>query len=130
MALDFVGRKAKELCFEVVGCNGHVVTILPEDEQFPIPVWGRGDGPIWRKSLSLRMVFLFSAAMSENPKDWTFYTSILARLATLFETEQIKAPIFENVGEFSVETTKKAHLQLEEGHTKGKLVMSVSHSKG
>ena len=130
MALDFVGRKAKELCFEVVAPNGHIGTVLPEEEQFPIPVWGRGDGPMWQKSLSLHMVFLFAASLSENPKDWMFYKSILTHLAKHFEAKQLPMPNFEEVGELSVETVRKAHLQLEEGHTKGKLVMSVSHSKG
>lgn len=130
MTLDFVGRKSKELCFDIVAPRGHVITILPEEEHFPIPVWGRGDGPIWRKSLSLHMVFLFAASLSKNQKDWMFYKSVLTHLSMLLETDQIPAPIFKNVGEFSVETARKAHLQLEEGHTKGKLVMSVAHSRG
>ena len=33
-ALDFVGEKIKELCFQVAEFNGHVSTILPEDESF------------------------------------------------------------------------------------------------
>lgn len=129
LALDFVGRKSKELCFQVAGFSGHVATILPEDAQFPVPIWGRGEGPMMKKSLSLHMVNLLAHAMSQDPKDWVFYPTLLEHLANLFDRENLQKPIVEKVGPLSLETVKEAHLRLEEGHTKGKLVMTVD-SKG
>lgn len=124
-SLDFVGKTAKEVCFLVADFYGHIATVLPEEETFQIPIWGRNDGPFWMKSLSLHMILILASAFSSNPEDWMIYRAQLAHLAGLFEKEELQKPVIENLGEFSVETVRKAHNQLETGHTKGKLVMTV-----
>lgn len=124
--LDFVGGKVKNLCFEVVDILGHLATPLPEEESFPIQIWGRKSNPFWWKSLSFHMIYVFVPALSGEEKDWNIYKTQLMHLAHLFEKEGLIPPQVENIGPFSVETVKKAHSSLEGGHTKGKLVMSHS----
>ncbi|NGX59797.1 MAG: Zinc-type alcohol dehydrogenase-like protein [Chlamydiae bacterium] len=125
-ALDFVGDKAKELCLEVVDFFGHIATVLPESDDFPIPVWGRSPGPIWSKSLSLHMIFVGAAAIGGDEKSWTTYKSQLGHIAKLFEKKNLMPPQTEILGELSIQTVQQAHQRLEEGHTKGKLIMKIS----
>lgn len=129
LAVDFVGRKAKELCLDVADFNGHVVSILPEDEHFPIEFWGRKSGPIWKKSLSVHMVNILGPGQSPNSYDWVIYSTVLKHLTELFEAKEISPPVVESLGELSLKTIQEAHLRLEEGHTKGKLTLEVSDSK-
>lgn len=124
--LDFVGGKAKDLCLEVVDFFGHVATPVSEEEDYPVPVWGRSSNPFWTKSLSLHMVFIVAAALAGDEKSWSVYRVQLKHLADLFEKEGLIPPHVENLGDLSVDTVQKAHLRLEEGHTKGKLIMSHS----
>lgn len=126
--LDFVGGKVKDLCFAVVDYWGHLATPVPETDEYPVSVWGRKpDNYVWVKSLSVHMIYIIAAAMGDDEKSWTVYKTQLNHLTHLFEKEGLKKPHIEEVGDFSVETVKKAHQRLENAHVKGKLVMS--HSK-
>ena len=127
LVLDFVGKKVKELCFALADSGGHVVTILPEDEK-DFPSLLDREGILWKKSLSLHMIFLFSPAYSKKREDWKIFSSQLQNLQRLFESRQLRPPFIEHIGHFSVETVTDGHKRLERGHTKGKLVMSVSRS--
>lgn len=124
--LDFVGGKVKDLCFDLVDYWGHLATPVPESDDYAVPLWGRKPSPIWYKSLSLHMIFILAAAISQEEKEWSVYKAQLNHLSRLFEKEGLMAPHIEVVGSFSLETVKKAHQKLESGHTKGKLVMSHS----
>lgn len=126
-AMDFVGGKAKELCLLIAGVNGHVATILPEEKSFHVSTWGRKENIFWEKSLSLHFIFLF-AALGADPKGWNFYRTQLSHLSALFEKGEIQPPKVKNVGLLSAETVQKAHRLLEDRHSMGKLVMSVSDS--
>lgn len=125
VAFDCVGGKMKELCFHVCDYNSHVITILPEQEDFPLPVWGR-KALTFQKSLSLHCIFVSSAANDEDQTKWTRYKVQLKHLAHLFEKEKLLLPQIHNVGKFSAETVQSAHTLLEKGHSPGKLVMNVA----
>lgn len=127
-AFDTVGGKSKEVCLEIADFNGHVATILPEDENFPYPVWGRKESIFWHKSLSLHMIFLFASFYGNPPERWRIYKSQLSHLAMLFEKKELPRPQYKNVGTFSAETAQKAHVLLESGKGMGKLVMTPSNS--
>jgi len=126
-AFDCVGGLMKELCFAIVQVDGHVATILPEDDKFPIIPWGR-ESPAFQKSLSVHVVFLGAAAFYGSERSWSAYGSQLNHLASLFEKEGLLKPKIEKIGSFSAETVQRAHRQIESRHTKGKLIMTVSDS--
>jgi NADPH2:quinone reductase len=108
-AFDTVGGKVKEVCLEIADFNGHVATVLPEDENFPYPVWGRKESIFWHKSLSLHMIFLFASLYGSPPDRWRVYKSQLNHLAKLFEKGELPRPQFKNMGPFSADTAQKAH---------------------
>lgn len=122
---DTVGGKAKEVCLEIADFNGHVATILPEDEHFPYPVWGRKESIFWHKSLSLHMIFLFASFYGSPPEGWRVYKSQLNHIAKLFEKGELPRPQYQNMGPFSAETAQKAHGQIGSGK---KMVMTLSDS--
>jgi len=127
LTFDCVGETMKELCFAVSDFGGHLATILSEDEQFPIPIWGR-KSPVFNKSLSLHIIFLGAAAVKGDEKSWNVYKAQLKHLAHLFDKEGLIGPHIENLGSFSLETVRRAHQLLEESHNRGKLVMEMSDS--
>lgn len=118
-ALDLVGGKTKELCLALADYYGHVASILPEEKEISI---GR-ESLIWKKSLSLQMIFCFSALLGQ-PKNLTVYKSQLNHLTKMFEKGELQAPQFKNVGPLSAKTAQEAHRLLESKHTTGKLVMT------
>lgn len=122
-ALDLVGGKTKELCFALVDYYGHVASILPEKQEIDI---GR-DSIIWKKSLSLQMIFSFSALVGE-PKNLMVYKSQLNHLAKMFEKGELNPSQFKNVGKFSAKTAQEAHRLLEARGALGKMVMTVFDS--
>ncbi|NGX37788.1 MAG: hypothetical protein K1000chlam2_00950, partial [Chlamydiae bacterium] len=126
--LDFVGGKAKELCVALTDINGHIATILPEEDSFPLKTWGRENNPFWEKSLSLHLIYSYAASQGEQ-RNWKMYGSQLAHLALLFEKEEIPPPCIETIGGFSAENVQEVHRRLESKHTRGKLVMTVFGSK-
>ena len=126
--LDFVGGKAKELCVALADFNGHVASILPEDESFPLKTWGRKSNPFWEKSLSLHLIYSYAASRG-NRENWKLYTSQLAHLTSLFESDELAPPCVEEMRGFSAKNVQEAHRHLEGKHTQGKLVMTGFGSK-
>lgn len=121
-ALDLVGGKTKELCFALVDYYGHVASILPEEKEISIGC----ESIIWNKSLSLHMILSFAAFIGD-PQKLIVYKSQLNHLAKLFENRDLSPPQFKNIGPLSAKTAQEAH-RLLEGHSLGKMVMSVSDS--
>lgn len=122
---DCVGGMMKQLCLSLCDFNGHLATILPENESFDLPLWGRHEHAAFNKSISVHPIYVGSAAHFGNEKSWNVYKVQLEQLVKLFEKEGLILPQTENVGSFSLETVQNAHKRLEEGHTKGKLVMAL-----
>ena len=124
-AFDFVGKQMKRLCFEVVGVDGHVVSIVEEPPGFDLDVWDEHASPLVLRSASLHFVQLAARLAYAPPETWTLYREQLAALARLVDTGAIsKVPITE-VGRFSVDTVRRAHMLLEGGHVRGKLVATT-----
>ena len=104
--------------------NGHIVSILPEEADFPLPIWGR-ESPLFGMSQSLHLVFIGAPAMKGDVKDWLVYKTRLEHLSRLFDKYELAKPKLEVIGPLSAESVKKGHERLEGGHTHTKLVMKV-----
>lgn len=125
LTFDCVGAGMKQLCFSLCDFYGFFVTLNPDDETFPIPIWGREEHSAFNRSISIHPLFVGCAALYGDEKSWNLYKVQLRQLVHLFEKESLIPPKVENVGPFSLETVKKAHRRLEEGTVQGKLVMTV-----
>jgi NADPH:quinone reductase len=124
-AFDFVGGAMKRLCFEGVRAGGQVVSIVEEPADFALNLWDENTSPLIMKSLSFHFVQLAARAVYGKRKDWLAYRRMLDEIGKLFEAKILNAPKIQAVGEFSVETVRRAHEMLETGHTQGKLVMTI-----
>jgi len=125
LAFDCVGGKMKQLCYSICDLGGHLVSILPESEEFELSVWGRKKESAFSRSVSIHMVNLLSRVIYGKEKDWIAYKAQLKQLVKLFEQENMLVPQIEILGSLSVETVQKAHWRMEQGHTQGKLVMNL-----
>lgn len=124
-AFDFVGGDMKRLCCNIVDFDGRAVSIVPEPESFVFNLWERG-AVVSSRSASVHFEFLGARASFGPPETWAVYRKELDILRKLLEDGRIDPPQITNLGEFSLETVRKAHALLEEGRTTGKLVMSVA----
>ena len=124
LTLDLVGGRMKELCFAITDFNGHIVSVLPEETDFPIPIWGR-KSPLFGKSQSMHFVYVGAPASSSEAKDWVIYKTRLDHLRQLFDRGALAKPKVEVIGPLSAETVRRGHERLEGGHTHGKLVLSL-----
>lgn len=127
-SIDLVGGKMKTLAFNVVGLGGHVLTIVEEDDpSFPTPLYpSQNPRCLFMVNATLSTVFIGAAGIvGKRPEDWETYREGLKALAKLFDDGSITAPKVTNVGPLTAENVRKAHEQLEDGHTKGKLVVSI-----
>jgi hypothetical protein len=70
-------------------------------------------------------VFIGALAFAGKPELWTTYTEGLLELAALIDSGNLVVPKVTVLGQLSLETVQKAHDQLEHGHTKGKLVVTI-----
>lgn len=124
--LDFVGKDKKELCLLLTEFSGHFSTVLPEEEDFPVPVWNGRKSLCFSKNLSLHFVFVGAQAQNGSPSQLKIYQDHLQAITSLIENRKLMIPAIEVVGSLSVESVTEAHHMLEEGHVKGKLVMRVT----
>jgi NADPH2:quinone reductase len=118
--LDTVGGEMRTLALRLANLQGHVATILPGESLD----CSRGS-LLFQKSLSLHVIFLGSAAYSPDESAWSVYRSQLKALVQLVEKQELICPQIEVLGSLSAETVQTAHRNLESGHTRGKLVMTV-----
>ncbi len=124
-AIDLIGGEMKKLCLEVAGFQGHVTSILPEEKGFPVDLLTRGESIAFQKSLSIHFIFVGSQSFYGDRLTWKAYKKELLYLKTLLEEGSLRMPTIQVVGDLSIETVKKAHQLLEEGHVKGKLIMKT-----
>jgi len=125
LAFDCVGGSVKRLCNALCDFNGHLVSIVPEAEEFEFSIWGRDEKSLFQRSVSLHMLNMTTRAVHGDKDAWMAYKVQLRNLIKLFEEKQMPAPMTEAIGSFSKETVQKAHWRLEQGHTQGKLVMTI-----
>lgn len=124
-AFDFVGGLMKQLCCEIIDYDGRVVSIVEEPEDFHLDIWNGRKSPLFIKSATFHFELLSARAMFGGPETWKIYRRELNTLTELIEMGHIKPPAITHLGEFSVESVRRAHTLLEEGHVQGKLVLSV-----
>ena len=123
-AFDFVGGAMKHLCFEVVGVNGHVVSIVEESPDFPLNLWDEETSPMVLKAISFHFEQLGAAAL--RGKKTEVYQRELSILKELVERGQVSAPQITEVGGLTAQTVRDAHAALEQSHSKGKMVMKIA----
>lgn len=121
-ALDCVGKEMKKLCFAVCDFNGHISSVVPEE--IDIPIWGRGSSLV-QYSQSLHLVYLPAQATQGTGKDWMVYKMRLEELTKQFEAGNLQKPKIEVIGNLEAATVQEGHHRLEEGHTIGKLIISL-----
>ena len=82
-------------------------------------------GPLFTKSASFHSVFLRSPVRGGGRPYWGVYREALDVIRGWLEAGEIAPPMIEDLGPMTAEAFGRAHLQLEAGHTRGKLVLSV-----
>jgi len=127
-AFDFVGGPMKRLCFEVVGVDGHVVSIVEEPATFELNLWDENTSPLVLRSASFHFVQL-AARVRYGPRGtWEKYGHQLTALSLLFDSGALAPVPITDVGPFSVDAVRRAHALLESGQVQGKVVASVGSS--
>lgn len=121
--LDLVGGEMKRLCLELTGYSGHFSTILPEDD-FKFPIWNETAIPRAR-NLSIHQVAVGAELSDSNREYWKIYTRHLGHISEILENGTLKPPFVQVVGHLNAITVQQAHILLEQGRVKGKLVMTV-----
>ncbi len=124
-AFDFVGGDMKRLCCNIVDFDGRAVSIVPEPETFVFNLWERS-AVVSSRSASVHFEFLGARGSFGPTETWAVYRKELEILRKLLEDGRIDPPQITKVGDFSLETVRRAHALLEEGRTLGKLVMSLA----
>lgn len=128
-AFDFAGGDMKRLCFRALDLGGRVVSIVEEPPGFELDVW-RAGSPLFARSGTFHFVSLGARARSSAPADWSVYPDLMAGLTSLIEAGHIPPPAVTVVGELSPGAIGEAHRRLEEGHVRGKLVLTVGGAPG
>ena len=125
VAFDFVGGAMTSLCADVVDVDGQVVSIAtgPRDATHDEPE--NDEDRLFDKSATVHFVLLSARAALGRPAGWRWYAQRLEELGKLTDTGMLPPPEVHTVGPLSVETVRRAHRLLEEGHVQGKLVMTV-----
>lgn len=124
VAYDLVGGQMKRLCVAVSALEGHIVSIVEEPDDFTIGADGKR-GDLFLHSASYHTEFVLARSLMTGRAGWELYREELDTLARLIGDEQLKCPPVTTLGDLSLETIRQGHQQLEAGHTKGKLVVTV-----
>jgi len=126
-AFDFWGGDMKKLCCQIIGFDGQVVSIVEEPPNFTLNVFNARKSPMFARCGSLHFEFVGARAMFGGQQHWSMYRDELNALTELLESRSIEPPTISEMNEFSADAVREAHLRLEMGHVKGKLVMPVEH---
>ncbi|MBW1960333.1 MAG: NADP-dependent oxidoreductase [Deltaproteobacteria bacterium] len=123
VAFDFVGGQMKKLCFNAVGFDGRVVSIVEEPPDFEFNIWRADTSPMFARSTSFHFVALSARARNGGRKDWSVYGESMRALTRLIENGTIPVPEVMELGDLSEESIRRAHTLLEAGRVKGKVVL-------
>lgn len=115
--IDLVGKQMSELCSNIVRLNGTYVdvTAFTTDEA--------------RENLfNIGAVVVHISNYAYSLKgNFSYYGDLLRRITTLVEKGIVTPSPIHVVGDFELETVKKAHAMMENNQTKGrKLIMRIS----
>jgi NADPH2:quinone reductase len=125
-AFDLVGGEMKKLCLQVVDYWGHVVSCAPEPGAPIEEFFHSMKGPLFTKSASFHSVFLRSPVRGGGRPYWGTYQEAFDVIRGWLEAGDIAPPMTEDLGPMTAASISEAHRRLEAGHTRGKLVLSVS----
>lgn len=128
-AFDFVGGDMKRLCFDVIGVDGHVVSIVEEPPEYDLNLWDDRTSALMLKSASFHFVQLGARSALGDPATWTVYREQLATLGRLIDEGRVRPPLITALGGLSIESVCQAHRALEDGHVQGKLVMTIDDGR-
>jgi NADPH:quinone reductase-like Zn-dependent oxidoreductase len=125
VALDCVGGAMTNLCCDVVGFEGQVVSIVngPKDASRDVAIADE-DG-LFNKSATFHFQLVYALAEYAPPDRQSIYAQQLNALASMIDGGTITLPKTTNIGPLSAATVRDAHRMLEGGHTNGKLVATV-----
>jgi len=126
VACDFVGGDMKQLCSELLACQGHMATIVLDDpSESLLRAKSLRATALAKKSLSLHVVALFAEAASGQRTAQTCYQRDLKELAQLVDSGALPVSTPQVVGPLSLSSVRTAHDLLESHRVKGKLVLSA-----
>jgi NADPH2:quinone reductase len=117
VVLDLVGGKMLSACCQLLETDGNLASITesPRVNDFDT---------LFLKNASFHSVATNAYSFIGKEKYWIIYQQQLNELSALFEAGKLPVPPITIVGEFSLDTVKRAHALLENGAVQGKLVMS------
>ena len=125
-AFDFAGGAMKVLCFEAIGFDGHVVSIVEEGPDFDIEPWS-ASGPLFKRSASYHLVALSARSRNGAARDHAIYRRWIDDWLSLVSSGSIPVPPVIDGGPLTAANLTRAHEQLEAHQAKGKLVLTVEH---
>ena len=125
-AFDFAGGPMKALCFEAIGFDGHVVSIVEEGPDFDLDPWSVG-GPLFKRSASYHLVALSARSRTGTARDHAIYRRWIDDWLSLVSSGSIPMPPVIDGGPLTPANLARAHEQLEAHRVKGKLVLTVEH---
>ncbi len=125
-AFDFAGGPMKALCFETIGFDGHVVSIVEEGPDFDLDPWS-ASGPLFKRSASYHLVALSARARNGIARDHAIYRRWIDDWLSLVSSGSIPMPPVIHGGPLTAANLARAHGQLEAHRVKGKLVLTVEH---
>ena len=125
-AFDFVGGDMKRLCFNVIGFDMRVVSIVEEPEDFRLHLLSGAESPLFAKSGTFHFQLLLARARFGQPNDWNIYGEELDALTDLAEAGHVNPHRIIMLNDFSAESVQEGHRRLEGRHVDGKLVLPIS----
>lgn len=125
LTFDLVGKEMKKLCARLVDYFGHVVSCAPEPGAPIDDFFHSQKGPLFTKSASFHSVFLRSPVRGGGRPYWGVYRDAIETIRNWLDSGTISPPMVSNLGPMTAESISRAHTMLEEGHTQGKLILTV-----
>ncbi len=125
-AFDFVGGDMKRLCFDAIGFDKRVVSIVEEPEDFRMHLLSGAKSPLFAKSGTFHFELLLARARFGGPNDWSIFREKLDALTELAESGHVKPHRIVPLKDFSAESVRDGHARLEGRHVDGKIVLPVA----
>ena len=85
VAFDFVGGEMKKLCFNAVGFDGRIVSVVEEPPEFDFDIWRADTSPFFAKSGTYHFVAASARARNGSPDEWAVYGDMMSDIVRLVE---------------------------------------------